>query len=100
MKKGIIVCLTVIFLFGCGKKRLSKAAQVVEISYEQPDKSCKKIDVVQYSHFKGRVWRCDFESAKNHLRNQAAKKGANYLKLNDIRDEGVYCNGSGEAYKC
>jgi len=55
---------------------------------------------VRYSHAKGRVWRCDFESAENHLRNEAAKKGANYLKLKNIKDEGVYCNGAGEAYKC
>ena len=46
MKKIVLVGLIIVFSVGCGKKRLSKTAQAVEISFEQPSQSCKKIDIV------------------------------------------------------
>ena len=72
----------------------------VTLSTAAPPAECKSLGIVSYSFFKGTFFACDFTDAQNSLRNQAATKGGNYLKLIGINDAGVRCQGSGEAYAC
>ena len=97
--KIMIMLMSILVVTGCTKGLTKKGGQV-QISLEAPSKSCKQIDLVHYSHLKGKLVSCNFESVKNTLRNKAAKAGGNYIKMNRIDDSGVYCNSTGEVYRC
>jgi hypothetical protein len=85
---------------GPAKATLNVQSAKVEMTTESPSSSCKRLDLVTYSYFKGTFFSCDFEDAQNTMKNQAAKLGGNYVKLIGINDAGVRCQGSGEAYLC
>lgn len=72
----------------------------VALSTEVPPATCKRLELVTYSYFKGTFFSCDFEDAKNTMKNQALALGGNYVKLMGINDAGVRCQGTGEAYAC
>lgn len=106
---GIVVVLTIAALMsGCHSIRRKMDAEKtpltvgahVAVSTSAPPPECKSLGIVSYSFFKGTFFACDFNDAQNSLRNQAAIKGGNYLKLLGINDAGVRCQGSGEAYEC
>ena len=82
------------------KTVLTSEGARVEISSTAPSNDCKSAGMVSYSFFKGTFFSCDFTDAQNAMKNQAAKKGANYVKLLAITDAGVRCQGSGEAFIC
>jgi len=100
IKRYLIWLVSLIILTSCSSIPLTKEGNLVKLTYESPSKQCKKMDFVHYSYAKGELFSCNYDAAKNTLRNQAAKIGANYVKLGEIQDTGVRCNATGEAYKC
>ena len=85
---------------GMKKTHISSAGTEVTLSSDPPAAECKTRGLVSYTFFKGTLFRCDFLDAQNAMKNQAASRGANYVKLISITDAGVNCQGSGEAYAC
>ncbi len=85
---------------GPKKAQLNTDSERVLLSSEAAPPECKRLDLVSYSYFKGTFFSCDFEDAKNTMKNEAVKLGGNYVKLFSILDAGVRCQGSGEAYAC
>lgn len=107
--RGLIVLVAILATSGCGgiKKKMDMEKTVltpegarVAISTAAPSSDCKSAGMVSYSFFKGTFFSCDFTDAENAMKNQAAGKGANYVKLLAITDAGVRCQGSGEAFSC
>ena len=105
MKKLWMILPVVLLVSACADMVPKKATQTVEnskvaLSTESPPANCKRLELVTYSYFKGTFFSCDFDDAKNTMKNQALVLGGNYVKLIGINDAGVRCQGTGEAYAC
>lgn len=102
--KTIVFAAGICLLSGCAigpkKAQLNADSERVTLSSDAPAAGCKRLDLVTYSYFKGTFFSCDFEDAKNTMKNESVKLGGNYVKLLGIHDAGVRCQGSGEAYAC
>lgn len=102
--KSIAAIVGIFLLSACAigpkKAQLNSMSSQVILSSEAPAPSCKRLDLVTYSYFKGTFFSCDFEDAQNTMKNEAAQLGGNYVKLMGIVDAGVRCQGTGEAYAC
>lgn len=114
--KGYKLCLSVLitpFILGCAAKSVLPEAQAVEIVNEMPDKSnCKFVGEIVGSQ--GNWLTGDFTSnknlvigARNELRNEAYKLGANIVYIQDMKNTNAHgslgttnTTAVGKAYKC
>jgi len=88
----------VMLLSGCGATALTAGGQSVKVQKSDPPPGCEEVGFLEgrssnlVANYK--------ENARNKLRNQAAERGANYLRL---ESEVVTGNGvayEATAYKC
>jgi hypothetical protein len=76
-------------LAGCGVT-LTDAGKGVQLMKSDPPGGCKEIGSLEGEG------NTDVEAAKNDIRNKAAQKGANYVRMETI--DGPYVTGT--AYQC
>jgi hypothetical protein len=91
MKRFYVVII--ISLFGCGAS-LSEAGRGVKVMKADPPQGCVEVGSVDGSA-KGPD---HVERAKNAMRNEAAERGANYVRLETLNTEDG--EAAGTAYKC
>lgn len=111
--KLLSVPVAVISLTACSAKQTIPGAERVELVNEQPDtKKCVFVDEVVGSQ--GNWFTGDLTSnkdlvigARNELRNEAYKLGANLVYIQDLKNTNAYgsmgttnTTGVGKAYKC
>ena len=78
---------------GCGGSALTQAGAAVTLNKADPPPACKEIGGVS-----GYTIGPDYqEKNKNKLRNEAATKGGNFVRLEQNDSDG---NASGTAYRC
>ena len=102
-----------ISILGCSAKQVMPEAQVVEIVNEKPDSDkCKFVGEIIGSQ--GNWFTGDFTSnknlvigARNELRNEAYKLGANVVYIQDMKNTNAWgslgtsnTTAVGKAYKC
>jgi hypothetical protein len=86
-------CVLGVTLIGCGGGALTQAGSAVTLNKSDPASGCKEVGGVS-----GYTIGPDYQDKnKNKLRNEAAEKGANYVRLEQNDSDG---NASGTAYKC
>jgi hypothetical protein len=78
---------------GCGNKTLTEAGARVKLMKHDPPQRCTEVGIV--SGYK--VGPNYLDRLKNGLRNDAADKGANYVRLETLTSNG---NASGTAFRC
>ncbi len=106
----LVLCLTMI---GCASIPVIQEARSVEIVNEKPNSNkCKFVGEIIGSQ--GNWWTGDFTSnknlvigARNELRNEAYKLGANIVYIQDMKNTNAYgslgttnTTAVGKAYKC
>ena len=85
--------MLVLSTMACGGS-LSKAGAAVKVMKADPPQGCSELGAVS-----GRAIGPDhIERSKNGMRNEAAEKGANYVRLENLDTENGYAAGT--AYKC
>lgn len=109
----IIMVILVLILSGCSAKKVVPQANSVEIVNEPVNKSkCKFLGEIVGSQ--GNWFTGDFTSnkslvigARNELRNEAYKLGANIVHIQDMKNTNAYgslgttnTTAIGKAYKC
>lgn len=80
-------------------KNMAKLSKFVYTS-DKPSPECKNIGAFGYGKTKARMHRCNFAQAELWLKTEAARRGANYVQEIEIRDYGLHCIGSAEAFIC
>ena len=108
-----IFSLGIIGLGGCAAKQVSQEASIIEIVNEKPNmKNCKYLGEIVGSQ--GNWITGDFTSnkdlvigARNELRNEAHKLGANIVYIQDMKNTNKFhslgttnTTAIGKAYKC
>ena len=93
--KSLWCVLLVLFLFGCASEPIIPEAKNVKVSRESPDKKCEQVGPVQgsVSTNKGTI-----EQAVEDMRLDAARKGANYVRMETTSAYGT--SVSGMAFHC
>lgn len=97
MIRLLLLAAVLIVVSACGSLPLTEGGKNVKVQKSDAEPSCKEIGTVTGSAdctLRG-IEKC-VEVAKNDLRNKAAEKGANFVRLEQV-------NGSfhsGTAYKC
>lgn len=90
MKRALLL----VMLTACGPA-LSEAGAGVKVMSADPPPNCTEI-----GHVSGSLARRDrAERAKNEMRNRAAEKGANYVRLEGV-DSAYGSSANGTAFKC
>ncbi len=89
----VAVFLGLLGLSACATVQLSEAGVKVKLMKSDPPSGCEEVSAVS-AYSVGPNYQ---ESLKNKLRNQAAEKGANYVRLDMLESNG---NASGTAFKC
>lgn len=94
MKKYVTVAFILgLVSTGCGGGTLTEAGARVKLMKADPPQSCAEVGGVS-----GYKVGPDYQDRlKNGLRNDAAEKGANYVRLETLTSDG---NASGTAYRC
>ncbi len=113
MKKRATLIIAGILVLGCSAKSISPGAQSIELVNETPDMSkCKFLGEIIGTQ--GNFITGDFTSSKNlvmgarnELRNEAFKLGANVVYIQDMKNTNAYkslgttnTTAVGKAYKC
>ncbi len=80
-------------LVGCGGSTLTQSGAQVKLMKADPPPACKEVGGVS-SYTIGPSYQ---EKNKTKLRNEAAEKGANYVRLEQNDSDG---NAAGTAYLC
>lgn len=74
---------------------LSPAAKAVRVAKADPDPACEELSTVEGTSFWGKK-----NDAKNEMRENAAKEGANYIRIEALETRGGRVTYSGTAYRC
>ena len=84
---------------GCGKEALTPAAQNVVVQKSDAPDGCTEVGFVTEfgSNFNGKEMH---EVARTKLRNRAAEKGGNYLRLESVIEDGNGVKYTGTVYDC
>lgn len=90
---SLVFASCAVALVACGGGALTQAGAQVQLMKGDPPPTCKEVGSVS-----GYTIGPDYqERNKNKLRNEAAAKNANYVRLEQNDSDG---NASGTAYKC
>lgn len=95
MKTSIGFALLLIFVVGCSIQPIIPEAKNIKLSREDAAKGCREIGKVQgsVSTAKGKI-----EDAIEDMKLDAARKGANYVRMESTSAYGT--SVSGTAYQC
>ncbi len=93
--KKIKYLILSILITGCGSHPVLPETKDIKVSRETPSKDCKSLGPIE-----GRVNRVNAktEEAIEDMKNEAIKKGANYIKMETIGALGTSVRG--EAFIC
>jgi len=89
----MVIMIGVLFFAGCGTTQLTNQGMNVRLMRGDPPLECKQILELY-------VEENDLAGAKNELRNEAAKQGANYVRLDALEYYRGDAVASGSSYKC
>ena len=78
---------------GCGTVSLTEAGSGVRLMKNDPPMECKQLEDIQ-------VEADDLAGAKNELRNQAAEKNADYVRLDHVGMDGGDAIATGSLFQC
>lgn len=82
---------------GCSACAAATGGNNVRIESADPPESCEQISVISaYASNTGN----DDESVRDKLRNQAAARGANYVRLDKLGGSSTLKQYTGTAFKC
>jgi hypothetical protein len=99
LKKVITISALLIFATGCAKPtKLNENGLAVKMGKNDPAKECQEIGFIKgnSSNFVK-----DYEeNARNKMRNEAAVKGANYIRLETAHKDSNGVVYEGTAFKC
>jgi hypothetical protein len=88
-----MICFGFIAAIGCGTATLTPEAASVKLMKSDPPANCTEVGSVSAY----RIGPSYQDKLKNALREDAAKKGGNYVRLESLTSDG---NAAGTAYKC
>ena len=91
----LTVLFLALFVFACSTKPIVPKGEDVKVSREAADKDCKDLGPVR-----GTVQgtKPNVEKAIENMKQEAANKGANYVKMETASDYGTSVRGT--AYDC
>ena len=96
MKRCLYVAL-VLFAFGCSPSAATAGGKNVQVQMADPPESCEQISVISASASNTGN---DDKSAREKLRDRAAERGANYVRLDTLGGSSTLKEYTGTAYKC
>jgi hypothetical protein len=94
MFKVILMCASVVFLVSCSSKPILEKNDI-KITRDEPSKSCQSLGPIE-----GRTIsvKATLEQAMDALKEEAIKKGADYVQMEAIGATGTVVRG--QAYNC
>ncbi len=95
MIRLLVAALTILFITGCSSHPIKPEAKNVETSRDDADDDCKSLGKVQGSVMSAKG---TFEEALEDLKLDAARKGANFVKIGKTSAMGTSVQG--EAFFC
>lgn len=95
---GASACVLFASLSGCTATTLTAAGRGVSVEKADAKKECSEVGIISASssNFVGET----DANARNKLRNEAAERGANYVRLDTYAENGNGVRYTGTAYKC
>ncbi|HEY5690893.1 MAG TPA: hypothetical protein VIS49_05495 [Cyclobacteriaceae bacterium] len=93
MKIKAVIVISILVLAGCGSLKLTAEGMKVKLMRQDPPIECQQL-VDLY------VEEDDLAEAKTSLRNEAALKGSNYVRLDALEYFRGDAVASGSAFKC
>jgi hypothetical protein len=87
---ALLPLLWLVLTIGCSPVALTEAGKNVRTITSDPPATCEDIGTV--------YGRGDSEEIKNGMRNEAAEKGANYVRMETYNP--MTAGGSGTAFRC